>query len=87
MSFGHSGRHVRPREAPAVGFRIGRADGGNAYWEDETGMRWRDGLCYQATAVAQHVAEGRTEAPEHPLDATLDVLATIDEARRQLGVA
>jgi predicted dehydrogenase len=77
---------VEPFVGPG-GFRIGRADGGNAYWEDETGMRWRDGLCYQAAAVAQHVADGLLEAPEHPLDATLDVLATIDEARRQLGVA
>ena len=77
---------VEPFVGPG-GFRIGRADGGNAYWEDETGMRWRDGLCYQATAVAQHVADGLLEAPEHPLDTTLDVLAMIDEARRQLGAA
>ena len=77
---------VEPFVGPG-GFRIGRADGGNAYWEDETGMRWRDGLCYQTTAVAQHVADGLLEAPEHPLDTTLDVLAMIDEARRQLGAA
>lgn len=75
---------VEPFVGPG-GFRLGRRDGGNAYWEDETGMRWRDGLAYQATAVARHVAEGRLEAPEHPLDATLDILASIDEARRQLG--
>lgn len=75
---------VEPFVGPG-GFRLGRLDGGNAYWEDETGMRWRDGLAYQATAVARHVAEGRLEAPEHPLDATLDILASIDEARRQLG--
>jgi hypothetical protein len=37
--------------------------------------------------VAQHVADGRTEAPEHPLDATLDILGLIDEARAQLGTA
>ncbi len=77
---------VEPFVGPG-GFRIGRADGGNAYWEDETGMRWRDGLCYQAAAVARHVADGRLEAPEHPLDASVAVLAVIDEARRQLGAA
>ena len=56
-------------------------------WEDSTMLRWRDGLCYQATAAAAHVAEGRTEAPGHPLDTTLGILHTIDEARRQLGAA
>lgn len=77
---------VEPFVGPG-GFRLGRIDGGNAYWEDETGMRWRDGLCYQASAVAQHVADGLLEAPEHPLDTTLDILATIDEARRQLAAS
>ena len=56
-------------------------------WLDETGFHWRDGLCYQATAVAAHIAAGRTEAPEHPLDASIRVLRIIDEARRQLGAA
>lgn len=69
------------------GFRIERPSGGAAHWEDESGLRWRDGLCYQATAIAAHVAEGRLEAPEHPLQASIDVLKVIDEARRQLGAA
>ncbi|AYF99478.1 gfo/Idh/MocA family oxidoreductase [Protaetiibacter intestinalis] len=77
---------VEPFVGPG-GFRLGRLDGGNAYWEDETGMRWRDGLAYQAAAVAQHLSDGLLEAPEHPLEATLDILSTIDEARRQLGAA
>ena len=29
------------------------------------GSSWREGLCWQAAAIAQHVADGRTEAPEH----------------------
>jgi len=33
------------------------------------------------------VADGLIEAPEHPLDTTLDILATIDEARRQLAAS
>jgi hypothetical protein len=33
------------------------------------------------------VADGLLEAPEHPLDATLDILGIIDEARAQLGAA
>jgi len=77
---------VEPFVAPG-GFRIGRLDGGAAHWEDETGLRWRDGLCYQATAVAQHIADGRLEAPEHPLQTSIELLAIIDDARLQLGAA
>ena len=52
---------------------------------DETGFQWRDGLCWQAAAVAKHVADGLTEAPEHPLDTTIAQLATIDAARTLVG--
>jgi len=51
---------------------------------DETGLRGRDGLAFQATAIAKHIAEGRTEAPEHPLDVSLDILGTLDELRAQV---
>ena len=58
---------------------------------DET-VEWRDtllpdpvdGLSYQATAFASYVGEGRTESPLHGLEETVAVLATIDEARRQV---
>jgi predicted dehydrogenase len=56
-------------------------------WSDPSDIRGRGGLCYQATAVAGHVAAGRMTAPEHPPQTTLRVLGTIDEARRQLGAA
>jgi len=46
---------------------------------------WRDGLVWQATAVAQHIADGLREAPEHPLSTTVSQLATLDAARTQLG--
>jgi hypothetical protein len=36
--------------------------------------------------LAQYVAEGRTESPVHPLDETVQVVRTLDEARRRLGV-
>jgi hypothetical protein len=52
---------------------------------DETGFQWRDGLCWQAAAVAKHVADGLTEAPEHPLSTTISQLATIDAARTFAG--
>lgn len=54
-------------------------------WREPHGFAWRDGLCYQATAVAQHVADGLLESPWHPLATTIAVLDVIDEARAQLG--
>ncbi|QYH34933.1 Gfo/Idh/MocA family protein [Salinibacterium sp. M195] len=51
---------------------------------DGTGLRGREGLSFQATAIAQHVADGRTEAPEHPLDVSIAVLETLDSLRAQV---
>lgn len=50
-------------------------------WTDPTSLRGRDGLAYQAVAVAEHLAAGRTEAPEHPLATSIRVMRLIDEAR------
>lgn len=68
------------------GFSI-RADEERLVWRDPAPLLWRDGLCYQAPAVAAHIAAGLTEAPEHPLDRSVEQLRVIDEARRQLGAA
>ena len=54
-------------------------------WREPTGFQWREGLCYQATAMAQHVSDGLTEAPWHTLDDTLAIMAVLDSARKQLG--
>lgn len=54
-------------------------------WSEPDGFVWRDGLCYQATAVAQHVADGLTESPLHSLDDTLAIMRVVDAARMQLG--
>lgn len=51
---------------------------------DATGLRGREGLAFQTTAIAQHIADGRIEAPEHPLDASIDVLHTLDVLRAQI---
>ena len=56
-------------------------------WTDDTFEVLRDGLCYQATALASYVGEGRTESPLHGLDETVSVLGTIDEARRQVAAS
>lgn len=68
------------------GIRVVRADGTlAAHWRDPYGRPHRDGMSYEAAALARYVAEGRTESPLHPLSEAVDTLATIDEARRQLG--
>ncbi|MDQ1576278.1 MAG: hypothetical protein QOH55_1428 [Microbacteriaceae bacterium] len=54
-------------------------------WLDESGRPDRQGMCYQAAALARYVAAGLTESPLHSLDETVSIIATIDEARRQLG--
>lgn len=53
-------------------------------WRDESGLAGHDGLAWQAAAVAHHIADGLTESPLHPLSATLSILTTLDEARRQV---
>lgn len=61
------------------------AEGDLLEWDETAGFHWRDGLCYQATAVAGYIADGLTESPIHSLDDTIEVLEVLDEARRQLG--
>jgi predicted dehydrogenase len=56
-------------------------------WEDTRFENPHDGLSYQAVALASYTAQGRTESPLHDLDETVSVLATIDEARRQVAAA
>lgn len=53
-------------------------------WVDDTFEEGYDALSYQANALASYVAAGLTESPLHPLDETVSVLATIDEARAQV---
>lgn len=67
------------------GLRLFDLDKQTAEWIDPSGLVWGEALCYQAAAVAQHVADGLLESPLHPLDDTIEILEVIDEARRQLG--
>lgn len=84
-----SGTHARVEFAgPFMGpsaFRLISGENELVHWMEPDGFTWRDGLCYQATAVAKHVADGLTESPLHTLDDTIAVLDVIDETRRQLG--
>jgi predicted dehydrogenase len=82
---GSDGRiDVHPMFIGPGGFTLS-GGGQSLEFVDETGFQWRDGLCWQAAAVAQHVADGLTEAPEHPLSATIAQLETIDAARTFAG--
>ena len=77
---------VEPMFITPAGFTLHGSGGARLDWRDdhEYGF-WRDGLVWQAAAVAQHISDGLTEAPEHPLATTIAVLETIDHARTQLG--
>lgn len=57
------------------------ADDERQSWIDESGLRLRDGLCWQATAVAQHIDDGLTESPLHTLDDSLALIKTLDAVR------
>jgi predicted dehydrogenase len=55
-------------------------------WTDDSGLeQLHDGLGFQATALASYVGEGRTESPVHTHAEVVAVMATIDEARRQIA--
>ena len=56
-------------------------------WQDPTGIHGYGGLSWQATAAARYIGEGRSESPLHPLDEVVQIMATLDAARAQLGAA
>jgi predicted dehydrogenase len=55
-------------------------------WRDTTFDKLNEGLSHQAVCFAAYVAEGRVESPVHDHAEVVSIMATIDEARRQLGV-
>jgi predicted dehydrogenase len=66
------------------GFRLEVA-GERIDWADEGGLTGRDGLAWQAAALAHYVAEGRTESPLHSLDDSIALMRTIDRVRAYVG--
>ncbi|GAB2580139.1 Gfo/Idh/MocA family protein [Microlunatus antarcticus] len=56
-------------------------------WRDQTFDRLNEGLAHQAVHLAAYVGEGRLESPVHPHAELVSIMATIDEARRQLIAA
>ncbi|MFC4243161.1 Gfo/Idh/MocA family protein [Gryllotalpicola reticulitermitis] len=49
------------------------------------GIEGRDGMAFEAAAVARYVRDGLTDAPLHPFSDAIAALRIIDEARRRLG--
>ncbi len=63
-------------------FTLTRNDG--ARWSVESAVQ--RGLQYEAAEVARCVAAGRTQSDRMSWDATVDVMRTMDEVRRQIGL-
>lgn len=63
-------------------FRVERRDG--MAWSVEA--RVPNGYAYEAAEVARRVTAGETESPAMTPEATLDVMRTMDEVRRQIGL-
>ncbi|RKS72433.1 putative dehydrogenase [Motilibacter peucedani] len=51
---------------------------GRHEWRDESGLSGRDGLAWQAAALAAYVAEGRTDSPVHSLADSVALAETMD---------
>ncbi len=74
----------RPFLMPS-GFVLHDAAGQALPWRDPTTLRGRDGLAWQAVAIARHVADGLTESPWHTLADALALTTTLSEARRAVA--
>jgi len=78
---------VNPWMAVPAGFELVKPGKGDVrlQYVNETALQFRDGLAWEAAAVAQHVADGLLDSPLHPLDLAIETMATMDEIRRQMG--
>jgi predicted dehydrogenase len=75
-------RFLEPFVFPAsFGVNVGRE---THVWRDTSGLTFRAGLAWQASALASFIAEGRTDSPVHGLDDAISVMRTIDVVREQL---
>jgi predicted dehydrogenase len=82
--FGSAGRiEVATDFYRPTSFVVVRDDGSRWSYEDAVD----DGLQYEAAEVARCVAQGRTQSERMTWQGTLDVMSTMDQVRRQVGVA
>ncbi|HEX4297692.1 MAG TPA: Gfo/Idh/MocA family oxidoreductase [Devosia sp.] len=78
---------VNPWMAVPAGFELVQPGKGDVRLQfvNDTPLQFRDGLAWEAAAVASHVAEGLKDSPLHPLDFAIATMETMDAIRRQLG--
>ncbi|MDB5561748.1 MAG: oxidoreductase [Hyphomicrobiales bacterium] len=78
---------VNPWFAVPAGFELVKPGKGDVRLQflNDTPLQFRDGLAWEAAAVAQHIADGILDSPLHPLNFAIEVLETMDEVRRQVG--
>ena len=56
-------------------------------WDDGTGLGGRDGLVWQAVAMAGYLEEGRLQSPVYPMSESIALARTLDEVEAQLRAA
>jgi predicted dehydrogenase len=78
---------VNPWFAVPAGFELVAPGKGDTRvpFVDDSGLQFRDGLAWEAAAVAQHVADGLTDSPLHSFESAIEIMETMDEVRRQVG--
>ena len=52
-----------------------------------TGLKGRDGLVWQAVAMAEYLEQGRLQSPVYPMSESVALARTLDEVETQLRAA
>jgi predicted dehydrogenase len=78
---------VNPWFAVPAGFELVKPGKGDVrlQYVNGTPLQFRDGLAWEAAAVAQHVKDGLLDSPLHPFAFAIEIIETMDEVRRQVG--
>ena len=78
---------VNPWMAVPAGFELVKPGKGDVRLQfvNDTPLQFRDGLAWEAAAVAQYVADGLLDSPLHPLEFAIETMETMDAIRSQIG--
>ncbi|WP_198731886.1 Gfo/Idh/MocA family protein [Paracoccus tegillarcae] len=68
-------------------FEVISADGATRLHYDEPPGRHFEGLFHEAAEVARCITDGRSEAPQRPLAASLEMMQMIDDIRRVVEIS